>query len=124
MTRSQDPRGHDLLADRALFGLDDAEARELESLGADDDDGYDLAAAAVELATLAIEPMPAAVAERIAAARHPRTLAGWQMSGPISPAAPQPVPTAPPPTAMPPTAMPPAVVPHAAMPMPPAAMPM
>jgi anti-sigma-K factor RskA len=84
MTRSGDPRAqrtHDLLADRALFGLDDAEARELRELGADADDSYDLAAAAVDLATLPIEPMPAAVAERIAAARHPRTLAGWIMPG-------------------------------------------
>ena len=32
MTRSQ-PRAHDLLADRALVGLDDAEAGELQELG-------------------------------------------------------------------------------------------
>jgi len=121
MTRSPDPRGHDLLADRALFGLDSAEAGELQALGADADDSYDLAAAAVELATLAIEPMPAAVAERIAAARHPRTLAGWQMSGPLPQASPQS--TAMPPTPMPHTATPPAAMPSTGMPMPHAAMP-
>lgn len=96
MTRSGDPRGphtHDLLADRALFGLDDADARDLRELGGDADDSYDLAAAAVDLATGAIEPMPEAVAERIAAARHPRTLAGWVMPGaPGSPSA-EPVPS-------------------------------
>lgn len=84
MTRSQDPRAHDLLADRALYGLDGAEARELGELGADTDDSYDLAAAAIDLATLPVEPMPAAVAERVLAARHPRTLVGWAI--PTAPA--------------------------------------
>jgi hypothetical protein len=94
MTQSRDPRSaraHDLLADRALFGLADADARELRDLGADADDSYDLAAAAIDLATLPIEPMPDAVADRIAAARHPRTLAGWVMPGAPS-AADEPVP--------------------------------
>jgi hypothetical protein len=88
MTRSDDdrgtpratpPRAHDLLADRALYGLDDADARELRALGADADLSYDLAAAAIDLATVPIEPMPADVADRILAARQPRTLAGWVM---------------------------------------------
>lgn len=91
MTRSRDPRVHDLLADRALFGLDDAEARELRELGGEADESYDLAAAAVELATLPIEPMPAEVAERVAAARHPRTLAGWAMPATPEPIVPEPV---------------------------------
>jgi hypothetical protein len=98
MTQSRDPRtarAHDLLADRALFGLDDADARELRDLGADADDSYDLAAAAIDLATLPVEPMPAAVADRIAAARHPRTLAGWVMPGTPSAADVEPVPSVP-----------------------------
>jgi hypothetical protein len=112
MTHSRDPRSaraHDLLADRALFGLDDADARELRDLGADADDSYDLAAAAIDLATLPIEPMPDAVADRIAAARHPRTLAGWVMPGTPSAADVEPVPPiAPPPPLTPPPAFPPA----------------
>src|SRR6185369_15627426 len=87
--RSQ-PRAHDLLADRALVGLDDAEARELQELGADGDESYDLAAAAADLATLRVEPMPAAVAERVLAARHPRTLVGWVMPPPQLTAVPEP----------------------------------
>jgi hypothetical protein len=90
MTRSQPPRAHDLLADRALVGLDDAEAGELQELGADGDESYDLAAAAADLATLRIEPMPAAVAERVLAARHPRTLVGWVMPPPQLTAVPEP----------------------------------
>jgi len=81
MTRPDDTRAHDLLADRALHGLDDADARELHALGADTDDTYDLAAAAIDIATLPIEPMPAALADHILAARVPRTLAGWAMPG-------------------------------------------
>jgi len=94
MTRPDDPttsgRAHDLLADRALYGLDDADARELGAVGADTDDTYDLAAAAIDLATLPIEPMPQALADHILAARVPRTLAGWAMPGMV------PTPTAPP----------------------------
>jgi hypothetical protein len=107
MTRSQSPRVHDLLADRALVGLDDAEAHELRELGAEGDESYELAAAAVELATLPIAPMPAAVAERILAgprAHHPRTLAGWVMPQPPVEVAPQPPglsPAAQPPTTPP-----------------------
>ncbi|HSS00740.1 MAG TPA: anti-sigma factor [Kofleriaceae bacterium] len=85
--RAAHPRAHDLLADRALHGLDDADAHELHALGADADLSYDLAAAAVDLATLPIELMPADVADRILAAagdriiaaRQPHTLAGWVM---------------------------------------------
>jgi hypothetical protein len=97
MTRSSDPRAHELLADRALHGLDDADAHQLDALGATDDDSYDLAAAAIDLATLPIEPMPAALADRVAdrlgAARHPRTVVGWEMrsqSPSSSPSAPPP----------------------------------
>jgi Anti-sigma-K factor rskA, C-terminal len=79
-------RVHDLLADRALEGLDETEAAELASLGAEGDDSFDLAAAALDLATLRVEPMPAAVAERIRVAapmKTPATLAGWSMPGRI-----------------------------------------
>ena len=47
----------ELLADRATVGLDEAERAELAALGADDDDSFDLAASAVDLATLG--PLPA-----------------------------------------------------------------
>ena len=100
MTRSQPPRAHDLLADRALVGLDDAEARALRELGADGDESYDLAAAAADLATLPVEPMPAAVAERVLAARLPRTLVGWVMPPPQLAAVPEPA-AAPPATQAP-----------------------
>jgi anti-sigma-K factor RskA len=86
MTRPDDPRIHDLLADRALHGLDDADSRELQTLGADTDDTYDLAAAAIDIATLPIEPMPTALADHILAARVPRTLAGWAIPGSMMPA--------------------------------------
>jgi len=79
-------RVHDLLADRALEGLDETEAAELASLGAEGDDSFDLAAAALDLATLRVEPMPAAVAERVRSAapmKLPATLAGWTMPGRI-----------------------------------------
>src|SRR4029079_49521 len=48
------PPAHDLLADRALHGLDDADAHELRALGADADPRYHLDAAAVDLAPLPI----------------------------------------------------------------------
>ena len=78
-------RDEELLADRAVVGLDDDEANELRALGRDGDESYDLAAAAIDLATLSIQPMPAGLAERVMAARAPQamkiptTLAGWSM---------------------------------------------
>jgi anti-sigma-K factor RskA len=114
--RASAPRAHDLLADRALHGLDDADARELRALGADTDDSYDLAAAAVDLATIPIEPMPAAVAERVLAARKPRTLTGWVMPaglaapfGPMQPG--MTPPDMPPPGRTPPGMTPPGMTP-------------
>lgn len=59
------PRAHELLAKRALEGLDPAEQAELAALGAADDDSYDLAAAAVVLATLPAEAMPQKLAARL-----------------------------------------------------------
>jgi len=61
-------RRDELLADRALHGLDEAEARELARLGGAGDDSFDLAAAAADLATLGGgEPLPEAVADRVLA---------------------------------------------------------
>jgi hypothetical protein len=61
-------RAQELLLDRAIHGLDPAEAAELAALGADGDESFDLAAAALDVATIRVEPMPAGVAERILAA--------------------------------------------------------
>ncbi len=63
MTLSE--RAEELLVERALRGLDDKGYWELEQLGADQDDSFDLAAAAIELATLPIEAMPASVAAKV-----------------------------------------------------------
>lgn len=71
MTTRNDPsmaRVEELLADRALDGLDEEQARELEFAGAAADDSFDLAAAAATVATLDIQPMPAIIAGRILAA--------------------------------------------------------
>ncbi|MCX5742291.1 MAG: anti-sigma factor [Proteobacteria bacterium] len=57
-------RAEELLADRALEGLTPAEVTELERLGADDD-SFELAAAALELALYDHAPMPASVAARV-----------------------------------------------------------
>ena len=62
-----DPRAEELLADRALYGLDTAEAEELRALGAEDDTSFDEAAAAIDLATLKVEPMPERLVKTIAA---------------------------------------------------------
>jgi anti-sigma-K factor RskA len=78
-------RAQELLLKRATEGLDEAETRELATLGVDHDVSYDLAAAAVDIATIQLEQMPAGVADKIlvaagAAARPqqaaPTTLAG------------------------------------------------
>lgn len=61
-------RAQELLLDRAMYGLDPAGAAELATLGADGDESFDLAAAALDVATVRIEPMPAGLAERILAA--------------------------------------------------------
>jgi len=70
-------RRNELLADRALQGLDEAEARELERLGAVGDDSFDLAAAAADLATLGEpQPLPEALAARVLADARLRAGAG------------------------------------------------
>jgi hypothetical protein len=70
-----------LLADRALDGLPEDEARLLEELGGAHDDSFDRAAAALALAELSrtgdAEPLPEALAARIlSAAPSPRPATG------------------------------------------------
>jgi anti-sigma-K factor RskA len=62
-----DPRAQELLVERAQRPLDDREHWELRELGAEDDDSFDLAAAAVAVATTPVEAMPAGLADKIAA---------------------------------------------------------
>jgi hypothetical protein len=86
------PRAQELLAERALRPLDDKEHWELQQLGVADDDSFDLAAAAVVVATTVMEPMPAALMEQILA-KAPgagtldwkRTLPGVSMPSPADP---------------------------------------
>lgn len=68
----QAERADELLVDRATVGLADAERDELAALRAEDDDSFDLAAAAIDLATVRPEPVPAALLARlhVAAANH------------------------------------------------------
>ncbi|MEO8845542.1 MAG: anti-sigma factor [Kofleriaceae bacterium] len=61
------PRVEELLAERAQRPLDDKEHWELQQLGATDDESFDIAAAAVVVATTVIEPMPQALADKILA---------------------------------------------------------
>lgn len=61
-------RQDELLAARALEGLAPEEASELLRLRAAGDDGFDLAAAALALGTIAAEPMPAELAAKVLAA--------------------------------------------------------
>lgn len=74
MGAPHDARRLELLADRALEGLSDEEARELDFVaraeGAGDDSSLDLAAASVARTSVAgrLEPMPADVADRVRAA--------------------------------------------------------
>jgi hypothetical protein len=68
---TRNPRLDDLLIERALHGLDDDLAAELRALGGEEDESFDLAAAAVELAHAGLrdgqESLPAALAEKILA---------------------------------------------------------
>ena len=58
-------RAQELLYERATAGLDDAQAAELAALGVEGDLSFDLAAAAVDLATVQLEAMPAGVADKV-----------------------------------------------------------
>jgi len=73
-------RRNELLADRALEGLSDPEAQELEALGGADDDSFDLAAAAAALAELerggGAARLPAALAARVLAGSRRRAADG------------------------------------------------
>ncbi len=63
-------RAQELLEQRATIGLDPREEAELAALGVEDELGFDLAAAAIDLATLKLEEMPRGVADRILAAAN------------------------------------------------------
>jgi hypothetical protein len=69
VTRQDDTqafRAQELLLKRATEGLEPHEAAELAALGADHDLSFDLAAAAIDMATLrTVEEMPAGVADKI-----------------------------------------------------------
>ena len=116
-------RAQELLLQRATEGLSDQEAAELVALGAEDDISFDLAASAVDIATIRGEEMPFDVADKILIAAGveveapktiampamvPQTLAGFVPPRPIG-VAPVPVPM-PAPVLQEPTA-PPAVIP-------------
>jgi hypothetical protein len=58
-------RAQELLLQRATEGLSEAEAAELEALGADDDVSFELAASAVDIATIRYEEMPAGLADKV-----------------------------------------------------------
>ena len=94
MKRPLDPtqafRAQELLLARATDGLSPAEHAELAALGADDDVSFDLAAAAVDLATLPIEPLPAHLADKLLAQARPvpTTLAGVVPPRPLTAAPP------------------------------------
>ena len=58
-------RAQELLYQRATEGLDDREAAELAALGVEDDISFDLAAAAVDIATYQGEEIPLGVADKV-----------------------------------------------------------
>jgi len=75
-------RKNELLADRALQGLSELEARELETLGGAGDESFDYAAGAAALAELGeLEAMPAGLAEKVLAQAK-----GRGASAPVRPA--------------------------------------
>lgn len=71
--RNED-RLNDLLADRAVFGLDADEAEELSKLisltDKGDDDSFEIAAAAVDLSMNKAEPMPADLSKKLSELGH------------------------------------------------------
>ncbi|MEO8704912.1 MAG: anti-sigma factor [Kofleriaceae bacterium] len=76
-------RAQELLLQRATEGVSDPEAAELVALGADDDFSFDLAAAAIDIATLRPEPMPAGLADKVLVAAGVRP-AGSSMAIPTT----------------------------------------
>lgn len=86
---STNPRAEELLVERALRPLDDREHWELHQLGVEFDETYDFAAASIALATIDIEPLPQAIAERILATSPAfeamKTLAGVELPSSMRP---------------------------------------
>ena len=80
-------RAQELLLARATEGLTEREAAELAALGVEHDTSFDLAAAAIDLAALPVEPMPAGLADRLLAAALPASAAPSTLAGemPITP---------------------------------------
>jgi len=82
----RNPRLDDLLVERALQGLDDGQTAELRALGGEEDDSFDLAAAAVELAYARAkggeEALPAALAAKILASAPVATGTAAERGGP------------------------------------------
>ena len=64
---TQAQRVEELLVQRAIEGLSPEQAAELQGLGAEDDQSFDLAVAALDIATTRPEPLPAQLLERILA---------------------------------------------------------
>lgn len=104
LTETEAFRAQELLLQRATDGLDDHEAAELAALGVEHDVSFDLAAAAIDLATLEVEAMPAGVADKVLvaagvplqrASQLPSTLAGVAPPRPISTTTPPPAEPAP-----------------------------
>lgn len=58
-------RAQELLYQRATEGLDEREAAELAALGVEDDISFDLAAAAVDIATYQGEELPIGIADKV-----------------------------------------------------------
>jgi Anti-sigma-K factor rskA len=69
---NRDPRQQELLVQRALEGLTDAENLELRALGGEGDESLELAAAALHLSALPPAELPAHVAARILSGQAPR----------------------------------------------------
>ena len=80
-----DSRAQELLVERALGGLDGEGLRELDALGTEDD-SFDLAAAAVALATLPHEELPPALAAKVLAAAGEAAAAASPATAPRRPA--------------------------------------
>jgi len=68
LTDFETVRAQELLVQRATEGLADDDLDELDELGGTDTRGFDVAAAAIDLATLPREPLPAALAADVFAA--------------------------------------------------------
>jgi len=81
LTDLEQMRAQELLVQRATEGLEADGAAELEALDSADFDGLDLAAAALAVALIAPEPIPAELAERLLA----DTLRGPAMARPAAP---------------------------------------